>query len=68
MIVGPSLRQIAQAYQGNAGAVLKFLNGNAGPIVDPKEFSYMKPVLNQLKNMKPEERKALADYIAGHHK
>jgi len=65
VIVGPSIRDISTAYKGDEKAILNFLNGKGVPIVQPEEFNYMKPVLNQLKNMKPEERQALADYIAG---
>jgi len=66
VVVGPSLIDISSAYKGNEKAILDFLNGQADPIVHPEEYNYMKPVLNQLKNMKPEERQALAAYIASH--
>ncbi len=61
-IVGPSLTEIANAYKGDVNKVLDFMNGKSDPIVKKEEFKYMKPVLGQLKKMKPEERKALATY------
>jgi len=66
VIVGPSLKEIASAYKGDKNAILNFLNGKGSPIVVPEEFNYMKPVLNQLKNMNKEQRQALAEFIAGH--
>ena len=63
-IVGPSFKQIAGAYKGSKEDLLAFFNGNAKSIVNPEEFQYMKPVLGQLKKMKPEEREAIASYIA----
>ncbi len=62
-IVGPSFKEISSVYNGNKEDLLKFLNSNAQPKVDPEEFSFMKSVLIQLKKMKPEEREALAEYI-----
>jgi len=62
-VVGPSFKHVAETYKGNKEDLLKFLNGEAQPIVNPKEFSFMKSVLIQLKRMKPEEREALADFI-----
>ncbi len=66
VIVGPSLRQIAKTYGGDHKAILQFLSGQANPKVHPEEFTYMKPVLTQLKKMKAEEREAIAKYIASH--
>ncbi len=62
-IVGPSFKQVAEAYKGNKEKLLAFFNGETESIVNPEEFQYMKPVLNQLKKMKPEEREAIAEYI-----
>jgi cytochrome c551/c552 len=64
-IVGPSFKQVAAAYKGDKEKLLSFFNGQEKSIVKPEEFQYMKPVLNQLKKMKPEEREAIAAYIAG---
>jgi len=62
-IVGPSFRDIAKAYAGDQEKLLKFLNGQGKPIVDPEEFEFMKPVLGQLKHKTDGEKKALVAYI-----
>ena len=67
-IVGPSLKEIANAYKGDVNKVLEFMNQKRKPIVNPEEFKYMQPVLGELKRMKPEERKALATYYMSFYK
>ncbi len=64
-IVGPSLKDISSKYESNMSKILNFLEGKSDPIVQPEEFQYMKPVLNQLKHASKEEREAIAKYIAG---
>ncbi|MDQ7038662.1 MAG: c-type cytochrome [Aquificota bacterium] len=61
--VGPSLKKIAQAYVGKEAELVKFLKGQADPIVDPPKFAIMKPQLTLIKNLSDEEFQALADYI-----
>ena len=63
-IVGPSFSDIAGKYKGNSAKILEFLEGKSNPIVQPEEFQYMKPVLEQLKKMSDDERKAIAKYIS----
>jgi len=64
--VGPSLKKIAQAYKGKEGELIKFLKGEAKPIVDPAKFNVMKPQLNATKNMSEEELKAIAEFMMKH--
>ena len=64
-IIGPSFKDIANIYNGDPEKIFNFLNGNSNPIVDTKEFRYMKPVLNQLKHISKEEKEAIAKFIAG---
>ncbi|WP_457635314.1 c-type cytochrome [Persephonella sp.] len=61
--VGPSLKEIAQAYKGKEAELIKFLKGEAEPIVDPAKFGIMKPQLNATKNLSDEELKAMAEYM-----
>ena len=63
-VVGPSFKDIASKYNGDATKILNFLEGKSDPIVQPEEFQYMKPVMKQLKRSKKEEREAIAKYIA----
>ncbi|SNZ02452.1 cytochrome c [Persephonella hydrogeniphila] len=64
--MGPSLKEIAQAYKGKEGDLVKFLKGEAKPIVDPAKFSMMKPQLSKTKALSDDELKALADFILKH--
>ncbi len=61
--VGPSLKKIAQAYAGKEDQLVKFLKGEAQPIVDPAKFAIMKAQLTPLKGLSEEELKALAQYM-----
>ncbi len=63
-IVGPAFKNISEKYNGDATKIVQFLKGKSDPIVDPDEFQYMKPVINQLKHSKKEEIEAIARYIA----
>ena len=64
--VGPSLKKIAQAYKGKESELVKFLKGEAKPIVDPAKFGIMKPQLNATKSMSDDELKAMADFMMKH--
>lgn len=61
--VGPSLKKIAQAYVGKEDQLVKFLKGQAKPIVDPAKAAIMMPQLTLIKNLSDEEFQALANYI-----
>ncbi len=60
--VGPALKDIAAKY-GDAAKLTTFLKGNAQAIVDPAQFSVMKPNLEITKKMNDADLKALVDYI-----
>ena len=61
--VGPALKDIAAKYNKDAGKLVKFLKGEADPIVDPAQFSVMKPNLKNTAKLPDADLKALADYI-----
>lgn len=63
--LGPSLQNIAAAYNENGGkdALVKFLNGEGEPIVAPKKFNMMKGQLSNTKKLSDAERGELADFI-----
>ncbi|NPB07691.1 MAG: c-type cytochrome [Aquificae bacterium] len=63
--VGPSLKKIAQAY-GSVDQLVKYLKGEAQPIVDPAKAAIMNPQLAQLKGLSDAELKALAEFILSH--
>jgi cytochrome c len=62
-VVGPSLQDIAAIYKENKASIATFLNEESKPIVDPSQYSVMKANFAITKNMKPEERQALEQYI-----
>ncbi|WP_338151265.1 c-type cytochrome [Persephonella sp. IF05-L8] len=64
--VGPSLKKIAEAYKGKEEELVKFLKGEAKPIVDPAKFGVMQGQISITKALSDEERKALADFILSH--
>lgn len=62
-VIGPSIIEIAQIYQGQGADMVNFLKGNAEPIVDPSQFVLMKTNLEITKKMTDEELQAIADYM-----
>jgi len=61
--VGPSLKTIAEFYKNNPNQLVKFLRGQAEPIIWPDKFNMMKPQMGKLKALTDEEIKALVDYM-----
>jgi len=59
----PSLKEIAQAYQGKEHQLIKYLKGEAEPIIKPEKGSMMKRYIEKTKALSDEERKSLADFI-----
>ncbi|WP_457622098.1 c-type cytochrome [Persephonella sp.] len=64
--VGPSLKDIAAAYKGKEAELIKFLRGEAKPIMDPAKFGIMKSQLAKTKALSDAELKALADFMLNH--
>lgn len=67
-VVGPALKQIASAYKGNIGELIKFLKGEGAPKLATGKFAgqydtVMKLQLNQTKSLSPKELKDLAEFI-----
>jgi cytochrome c551/c552 len=62
----PSLKEMAGAYQGKEDQLIKYLNGEAEPIVKPAEGMLMKRGIEKTKALSDADRKALADFIMGH--
>ncbi len=61
----PSLSEIAQAYGGKADQLVKYLNGETGPILRPESGATMKRYVEKTKALSDADRKALADFILG---
>jgi len=64
----PSLSEIAQAYGGKPDPLVKYLNGEAGPILRPESGAAMKRYVEKTKALSDADRKALADFIMSHSK
>lgn len=65
-VIGPSVMEIAKMYKEKNGNMVKFLKEEADPIVDPANYSMMKPNFLITKNLTDEELKALEDYFYSH--
>lgn len=63
--VGPALKDIATAYDGNKDGLIAFLKEEAEAIVDPAQAAIMKPQLATTKALPAEELNAIVDYILG---
>ncbi|PHQ55333.1 MAG: cytochrome C [Lutibacter sp.] len=65
-VIGPSIKDINKIYAEQNGDIVKFLKGEAEPIVDtdPGQVAIMKANLDGfVKNMSDEELVALASYM-----
>ena len=66
--LNPSLADIAHSYQDKSEQLVRYLNGEADPIVKPEKAAMMKRYIERTKNLSDAERKAVADYIMGYKK
>ncbi|WP_297518531.1 c-type cytochrome [Flavobacterium sp.] len=62
-VVGPSIQEIVAIYKAKNASIAAFLNEESEPIVDPSQYSIMKANFAITKNMKPEQRLALEQYM-----
>ncbi|MGE5395471.1 MAG: c-type cytochrome [Candidatus Saccharibacteria bacterium] len=62
-LVGPSLKDIAAAYNGDKGKLKSFLKGEAKPIVDPSQESVMHPQIAITKALPDDQLNQIMDYI-----
>ena len=61
--IGPSWSEIAKTYNEKKGNIVKFLKGNAESIVDPAQFSVMKPNIEATKKLSGDQLASIAAYI-----
>jgi cytochrome c len=61
--LGPSVRQICEAYKGHEGDVTKFLKCESKPLVDPARFSIMHEQVVKVKGMSAAELAALEKFL-----
>jgi cytochrome c len=61
--LGPSLKQIAEAYKGHEGDFIDFLKCESNPLVDKARFSIMHEQVVKVKDMSDSDLKALQKYI-----
>lgn len=65
-LVGPSLKDIAAAYNGDKNKLKSFLKGEAKPIVDPSQESVMHPQIAITKALPADQLDQITDYILSH--
>jgi cytochrome c len=65
-LVGPSLKDIAAAYNGNRDGLKAFLKGEGKPIVDPSQESVMHPQIAITKALPADQLDQVVDYILSH--
>jgi cytochrome c551/c552 len=65
--LGPSLEQIAEAYEGNEDDLAKFLRGGCAPIliIEEEKYSLMHGEIVKLKGLSDSQIKDLQEYICG---
>lgn len=61
--VGPSLKTIAEAYDGNKDGLMAFLKDEAEAIIDPAQAAVMQPQLALTKALPAAELEAITDYM-----
>lgn len=61
--VGPSIKEIKEAYTENADGLGAFLNGEGEAIVDVAQAAVMAPQVETTKAMTADERTALVDFL-----
>ena len=62
-LIGPSLKEIAKAYNGDKKGLTDYLKGNAESKVDPAQKALMEPQLAITKAMQVKDLEAVVDYI-----
>jgi cytochrome c551/c552 len=62
----PSLKKVAQAYQGKSEQLVKYLNGEAEAIVEPENTKRMKRYVEKTKALSEADRKILSEFILSH--
>ena len=62
----PSLPELAKAYKGKQKRLVRYLNGEAGPIGNPERAGTMKRQIEKTKAMSDSDRTALADFMLRH--
>lgn len=65
-LLGPSLKDIAAAYNGNKDGLKAFLKDEAKAIVDPSQESVMHPQVSITKAMPAEQLDQMVDFILSH--
>jgi len=63
--LGPSIEQVAEAYEGHEDEMVKFLRGGCDPIVDEARFPIMHGEIVKMKSLSDSEIRALQKYMCG---
>jgi cytochrome c len=60
---GPSLQEIAKAYSGEQELLLKYLKGEAQPIIVPEKSKAMQPILDKVRGSSEADLRRLVEYM-----
>jgi cytochrome c551/c552 len=63
---GPSLLEMAKAYQGKEDPLIGNLKGETEPLIEWGKGSLMKRAIEKTKALSDADRKALVDFILSH--
>ena len=61
--IGPSIKEISEAYKGNKQALKEYLRGKRPPIVEPEKASLMIKFIKKTKKFSEEELNAIVEYL-----
>ena len=67
-VVGPSIQEIAKIYKEKNGDIVKFLQGDGEPIVDPSQYEVMKTNFYLTKTFSDKELKSIEAYMYSFHR
>ncbi len=61
--IGPSIKEISEAYKGNKEALKEYLRGKRPPIVEPAKAKLMEKFIKKTKNYSEKELNAIVEYL-----
>jgi cytochrome c551/c552 len=64
--ISPSLKTISEAYLNKEDQLMRYLKGEAEPIINPERAGMMRRYIKMTQSLSDEERKILVDFMMGH--
>jgi len=63
--LGPSVKQIAEAYSGREDQLMRFLRGGCDPVIDEASYPIMHGQIVKLKELSDADLQALGKHVLG---